>query len=74
VGIDISIPDLQAMLIMHSYYIQYKQYMNGAIDMTVFFEEMKKTDSFPGYTDEKINDLFILFSHLLPHLEQIKTY
>lgn len=74
-SVPISIPDLHYMLIMHSYYLQYDAYKNHeVIDMIDFYENMKKTNTFVGLSNEYINYLFELFSKLLPVLQQRKQY
>ena len=74
VDVDISIPDLHYMLIMHSYYLQYAAYMRGSIDMVDFFTQMSKTNVFEGLSHEYINYLFNKFTELLPVLQQRKQY
>lgn len=74
VNVPISIPDLHYMLIMHSYYLQYLAYKQGYVDMVDFFEQMSKTNTFIGLSQEYIDYLFTKFSELLPVLQQRKQY
>lgn len=74
VNVPISIPDLHYMLIMHSYYLQYLAYKQGYVDMVDFFEQMSKTNTFIGLSQEYIDYLFTKFLELLPVLQQRKQY
>lgn len=74
IEIEISIPDLQSILIMNSYFLQYEQYCGGSVNMDEFFTNMLKTNSFPGLKKEKIDELFTLYLHLLPIMNQLKEY
>ena len=68
VDVNISIPDLRYVLIMHSYYMQYMDYMKGTVDMIDFFNKMSETNVFEGIDQEYINSIYGLFS------EQLKQY
>lgn len=74
VDVSISIPDLRYVLIMHSYYMQYMDYMKGTVDMIDFFNKMSETNVFEGIDQEYINSIYGLFSELLPILQQLKQY
>lgn len=74
VDVNISIPDLRYVLIMHSYYMQYMDYMKGTVDMIDFFNKMSETNVFEGIDQEYINSIYGLFSELLPILQQLKQY
>lgn len=74
VDVNISIPDLRYVLIMHSYYMQYMDYMKGTVDMIDFFNKMSETNVFEGIDQEYINSIYSLFSELLPILQQLKQY
>ena len=74
VDVNISIPDLRYVLIMHSYYMQYMDYMKGTVDMIDFFNKMRETNVFEGIDQEYINSIYGLFSELLPILQQLKQY
>ncbi len=74
VDVSISIPDLHYMLIMHSYYLQYTAYKQGSFDMIEFFDQMSKTNTFIGLSQEYIDYLFKKFIELLPVLQQRKQY
>ena len=74
VDVNISIPDLRYMLIMHSYYLQYAAHKQGYIDMMDFIDQMSKTNTFIGLSQEYINYLFTKFCELLPVLQQRKQY
>ena len=74
VDVEISIPELRYMLIIHSYYLQYSAYKRGYIDMIEFFDHMKKTNTFIGLSDQYIDYLLKKFCELLPVLQQKKEY
>ena len=74
VNVQISIPDLHYILIMHSYYLQYQEYVKGSIDMMDFLTQMSKTNVFNGLSKEYINSIFEKFVELLPTLQQLKQY
>lgn len=74
VDVNISIPDLRYVLIIHSYYMQYMDYMKGTVDMIDFFNKMSETNVFEGIDQEYINSIYGLFSELLPILQQLKQY
>lgn len=74
VKIDISIPDLRYMLIMHSYYLQYQEYIKGTIDMVDFLTQMSNTNVFHGLSEKYINSIYQKFVDLLPTLQQLKQY
>jgi hypothetical protein len=74
VKVNIDIPTLHYILIMHSYYLQYQEYKNGIVDMLDFFENMKTTKAFEYLDNEKINSLCEDFLQLLPILQQLKQY
>lgn len=74
VRVNISIPDLHYILIMHSYYLQYQAYKRESIDMTDFLTQMSKTNVFTGLSDDYINSVFEKFIEMLPTLQQLKQY
>ena len=74
VSVNISVPELRYVLIMHSYYMQYAEYMKGTVDMIDFFNKMSETNVFEGLSPEYINSIYSLFSELLPILQQLKQY
>lgn len=74
VKINVSIPDLRYMLIMHSYYLQYQEYIKGTIDMVDFLTQMSNTNVFQGLSEEYINSIYQKFVDLLPTLQQLKQY
>lgn len=74
VHVNISIPDLRYVLIMHSYYMQYAEYINGTVDMIDFFNKIRETNLFEGVSDEYINMICEKFVELLPTLQQLKQY
>lgn len=74
VPVKISIPDLGYVLMMHSYYTQYEQYLRGAVDMTDFLTKIKGTNLFEEKPDWYISRVFDEFVHLLPILQQLKQY
>lgn len=74
VKVQISIPDLHYILIMHSYYLQYQEYVKGTVDMVDFLTQMSKTNVFNGLSEEYIDSVYKKFVELLPVLQQIKQY
>jgi hypothetical protein len=74
VTIRISIPDLRYILIMHSYYLQYDEYMKGTVNIDEFLNKMSETNVFEGMSPEYINSIYKKFIELLPVLQQLKQY
>ena len=74
IDVEISIPDLSYILQIHSYYLQYEQYLHGAVDLNDFFNNIRETNMFYERDEEYINHVFELFASLLPVLQQIKQY
>lgn len=74
VTVKISIPDLSYVLQMHSYYLQYEAYLNGAVDLIDFFNHIRETNLFTMRSEEYIVHVFDKFTELLPILQQIKQY
>ena len=74
VKVQISIPDLHYILIMHSYYLQYQEYVKGTVDMVDFLTQMSKTNVFNGLSEDYIDSVYKKFVELLPVLQQIKQY
>lgn len=74
VKINISIPDLRYVLIMHSYYLQYEEYVKGTVDMIEFLNKVCGTNLFEGLPAEYINSICEMFVELLPTLQQLKQY
>lgn len=72
--IHISIPTLGYTLMMHSYYLQYEQYLSGAVDLNDFFNHIRETNLFCDKPDEYINEVFDTFIQLLPKLQELKQY
>ena len=74
VTVKISIPDLSYILQIHSYYLKYEAYLNGAVDLIDFFKHIRETNLFYERDEEYITHIFDLFTQLLPVLQQIKQY
>lgn len=74
VKIGISIPDLRYVLIMHSYYLQYQEYVKGTVDMVDFLTQMNNTNVFQGLSEKYIESVYQKFVELLPVLQQLKQY
>ena len=73
--VNISIPDLQFMLILHSYYLQYQQTHNSTINLDMFYDEIThNTNIFENLPDDYVNSVLEKFTQLLPSLQQIKHY
>ena len=75
VKVNISIPDLRYVLIMHSYYLQYAEYLNVQIvDMADFLNNISETNLFDGCPKDYIEMIYNKFAALLPVLQQLKQY
>ena len=75
VTVNISIPDLRYILIMHSYYLQYEEFIGGTVDMVDFLNKMNGTNVFEKeLSPEYINSIYEKFVELLPTLQQLKQY
>lgn len=74
VPVSISISDLHYILIMHSYYLQYEQYVGGIVDMIDFLDKMLKTNLFEDLDNAYVSYIFKLFGDMLPILQQLKQY
>ena len=74
VKVNISIPDLRYILILHSYYLQYQEKIGGTINMDAFFATIDKTDTFELQSQEYKAYIYRKFVELLPTLQQIKQY
>lgn len=72
--IEISIPELRYILILHSYYIKYQEDIKSTVDMLKFYEAIKETKLFDGLSDDYIESLKEKFITLLPILQQLKQY
>ena len=72
--IEISIPELRYILILHSYYIKYQEEIKSTMDMLKFYEAIKETKLFDGLSDDYIESLKEKFITLLPILQQLKQY
>jgi hypothetical protein len=72
--IEISIPELRYILILHSYYIKYQEEIKSTVDMLKFYEAIKETKLFDGLSDDYIESLKEKFITLLPILQQLKQY
>lgn len=74
VSVNISIPDLRHVLIIHSYYLQWQEHMQGIGNMQEFFGKMRETNVFEGMMKDEIDHVLNMFNELLPTLQQIKQY
>ena len=72
--IPISIPDLRYVLILNSYYMQYQNQTQGAVDLTNFFKMIDETETFKEYPREYVEHVYRKFTELLPVLNQMKVY
>ena len=73
--VNISIPDLRFMLILHSYYLKYEERVNGVVNLDEFYDGiLKETDTFKGMPDDYIKSTLEKFTELLPILQQMKQY
>jgi hypothetical protein len=74
IKVNISIPDLRYVLMLHSYYLQYQEQVGGMTNMDAFFATIEKTDLFDMKSDEYRNEIYHKFVELLPTLQQMKQY
>ena len=73
--VNISIPDLRFILILHAHYLQYQEQVGGTVNLDVFYDMvLKETDTFNGMPDTYVNSMLEKFTVLLPILQQIKQY
>lgn len=72
--VDISLPDLRFVLIIHSYYLHWKDYKQCSVDMAEFFNKLLTTNLFYLRNEEYVCYIFYKFLDLLPVLNQRKTY
>jgi hypothetical protein len=77
--IKISCGFLRAVLVIYSYYSQYKNYLKlqnkrheATVDMTVFVKQMLKTDVFANKSDEYISIAFTKFFDMMNILDEEK--
>ena len=74
VKVKISIPDLSYVLQIYSYYLEYEQFKNGAVDLKDFFDHILETNLFTQRSEKYIQHVFDTFCKLLPVLQQLKQY
>jgi hypothetical protein len=74
VKVKISIPDLSYVLQIYSYYLEYEQFKNGAVDLKDFFDHILETNLFTQRSNKYIQHVFDTFCKLLPVLQQLKQY
>lgn len=74
ISVQLSIPDLRFILITFSYYLQFKEYNNGIIDLDEFFNNMRKTTVFNYVPIDYREYILNKFVELLPVIKQLKIY
>lgn len=74
VKVEISIPELRFMLILHSYFMKYQEEMQTFVDMNEFFGMIDQTDLFQGCSRDYIESMYEQFTQILPILQQLKQY
>ena len=74
IKVNISVPDLRYVLMLHSSYLQYQEQVGGMTNMDAFFATIEKTDLFDMKSDEYRNEIYHKFVELLPTLQQMKQY
>ena len=74
IPVKISLPNLSYVLMIYSYYTQYEQYLNGAVDIVEFLTKVKATNVFDRKPDWYIDWVCEEFVNLLPVLQQLKQY
>ena len=62
------------VLILNSYYMQYQNQAQGAVDLTNFFKMIDETETFKEYPREYVEHVYRKFTELLPVLNQMKVY
>ena len=73
--VNISIPDLRYMLILHSHYLKCAQEIKGTINLDEFFAKIiKETELFKGLSDNEVRRILEMFTEMLPVLQQMKQY
>lgn len=73
VQIQISVPELRAILIMYSYFMNYQK-THYFVDLAEFYKLIDKTDLFEGMDRNYIESMYERFTELLPTLNQLKQY
>lgn len=74
VKINIDVATLRYMLIFHSYYLQYQEYVGGVVDLNDFFNNMRNTKALSWLPSDRVEELCADFTELLPILQQLKQY
>lgn len=73
--LNVSIPELRYLLVMHSYFLRFQQeHNNGITNMDEFFAMIDTTDLFKDLPIEFINAMKERFVDVLPILQQLKQY
>ena len=73
VEIQVSIPELRYLLILHSYFLQY-QAQHTFVNMEEFYKMIDETDLFDLCPREYVESVYERFTHILPILQQLKQY
>lgn len=73
VQIQISVPELRAILIMYSYFMNYQK-THYFVDLVEFYKLIDETDLFEGMDRNYIESMYERFTELLPTLNQLKQY
>ena len=73
--VNISIPDLRFVLILHSYYLKYQDKINSTVNLDVFYNYiLNETDTFKELPKEYAYSVMKKFTEILPVLQQMKQY
>ena len=73
--VNISIPDLRYVLILHSYYLKYQDKINSTVNLDVFYNYiLNETDTFKELPKEYAYSVMKKFTEILPVLQQMKQY
>jgi hypothetical protein len=73
--LNVSIPELRYLLVMHSYFLRFQQeHNNGITNMDEFFAMIDTTDLFKDLPIEFVNAMKERFVDVLPILQQLKQY
>ena len=75
VPVNISVTELRHILIIYSYFIQFRNAKMGIMDMAEFYNDMYNHDElFQGYDMQYREYILHKFANMIPILDQIKTY
>lgn len=75
VAVKLPTTKLRHILLIYSYFVNYRTYCNGIIDMAEFYEKMYNVDEiFIGYPLSYREEILHEFANMIPILDQLKVY